>query len=67
MLLIRWTIYDDVDQYGELQWLVDTLYEAEKNGEYVHIIGHLEPGESAAFKTWFHQYYRILRRYFCLN
>lgn len=57
-----WLIYDDVDPYGELQWLVDILYEAEKNGEHVHIIGHIEPGENLVLKTWTHQYHRILRR-----
>lgn len=46
-----------------MQWLVDTLYEAEKNGERVHLIGHIEPGENLVLKTWTSQYHRIIRRF----
>lgn len=58
----RWIIFNDNDPFGELQWLVDTLYESEKKGECVHLIGHIEPGDNLVYRFWMHQFHRILRR-----
>lgn len=58
----RWLIYEDKDPYGQLQWMTDVLLQAEQNGEMVHIIFHLPPGEVNCFTTWSHEYRRIIER-----
>lgn len=62
--IFRWLIYDDKDPYEQLQWLADTLYEAEKNGEYVHLIYHVPNWQMECFVTWSHEYRRIVNRLF---
>lgn len=34
-----WCAYDPVDSDGQLAWLIEELYDAEKNGVYVTILG----------------------------
>jgi sphingomyelin phosphodiesterase len=48
------------DQDGQLQWLADTLLQAEKNGEKVHILGHINSNQ--CFRTWTREFRRILSR-----
>lgn len=55
--------YDDIDPHGQLQWLVDTLAEAEKNGEAVHILSHVPPGSLECWHPWSSEFNRIVRRY----
>ena len=45
----RWLLIDNYDPAHQLQWLIDTLQEAEDNGEKV---GFILERESSAFKTW---------------
>lgn len=60
-----WLIYDDIDPYSQLQWMVDTLLKAEENGEIVHILSHVPPGTSygSTYGVWMHQYRRIIERF----
>lgn len=58
-----WLLINSVDPAQELQWLIDLLQEAEDNGEKVHIIGHILPGNSDCLKPWSWNYYKIVNRY----
>ncbi|KAF2894532.1 hypothetical protein ILUMI_11660 [Ignelater luminosus] len=58
-----WLVYQDKDPYGQLQWLVEVLTEAEKNKEAVHILSHIPPGDSECFKQWSHEFRRIVDRF----
>ena len=40
-----WLAIKNEDPAGQLKWLVQVLLRAEKDGEKVHIIGHVPPGE----------------------
>lgn len=51
-----------MDPYGQLQWFSNTLYEAEKNGEIVHILTHVAIGEGDVHKKWSFEYERIIKR-----
>lgn len=62
--LFRWLTYNDRDPYGELEWLVRVLYDAEKKGERVHIIGHVDLGQLTAYDICTRELNRILRRSF---
>lgn len=57
-----WLFYNDGDARKQLQWLVDTLVEAERNNERVHIMGHVPPGTHDVVKEWSRQYSRIVER-----
>lgn len=63
LLYGRWLLYNDEDPYGQLQWLADTLAEAEKNMEFVHILTHVPSGDGTCHKKWAHEYNRIIARY----
>jgi len=58
-----WLLLNNVDPAHQLQWLVDTLQEAEDNDEKVHIIGHIPPGSSDCLRVWSWNYYSIVNRY----
>ncbi|RMX37741.1 hypothetical protein pdam_00006577 [Pocillopora damicornis] len=58
-----WLLIDNYDPAHQLQWLIDTLQEAEDNGEKVHIIGHIPPGSGDCLTPWSWNYYRIINRY----
>jgi len=58
-----WLLIDNVDPAQQLQWLIDTLQQAEDNDEKVHIIGHILPGSSDCLKPWSWNYYKIVNRY----
>ncbi|XP_063706470.1 sphingomyelin phosphodiesterase-like [Culicoides brevitarsis] len=47
----------------QLQWLHDTLLQAEKNGEKVHIMRHIPISSSDAFRYWTREYMRIVERF----
>lgn len=53
---------NSTDPYGQLAWLVDELEMAERNGEKVHIINHVPPGQPDCLKTWSRNYYDIINR-----
>lgn len=59
---IRWLIFDDVDPRGQLQWLANTLAEAEKNNEVVHILSHFPAGSVDILRKCSDEFNRIIRR-----
>lgn len=56
-------LLDDKDPYQQLQWLADTLYAAEQNGEYVHIVTHVPPGAATTYDVCYREYHRIINRF----
>ncbi|XP_026477056.1 sphingomyelin phosphodiesterase-like [Ctenocephalides felis] len=58
-----WLLYDPAFPKKQLQWLHDTLLEAERTNEKVHILGHVPPGEPTNFITWDREYRRIIQRF----
>ncbi|MEL6741322.1 MAG: metallophosphoesterase, partial [Planctomycetota bacterium] len=60
-----WTLVDAVDPDHHLRWLVDVLSEAERQGERVHIIGHIPPAVVSAdcVPVWRNNYYRVIERF----
>jgi hypothetical protein len=38
------------------------LLKAEKEGEKVHILGHIPSGDSQCYKTWSREFHRIIDR-----
>ncbi|XP_058443157.1 sphingomyelin phosphodiesterase-like [Malaya genurostris] len=58
-----WILYDPAYLRGQLQWLHDTLLQAEAAGEKVHILAHIPIGTGSTFVTWAQQYRRILDRF----
>lgn len=57
-----WLLKNSTDPADELAWLISELDAAEKNGEKVHIIGHIPPGQPDCLKTWSKNYYDIINR-----
>ncbi|XP_044255462.1 sphingomyelin phosphodiesterase-like [Tribolium madens] len=58
-----WLLWNDVDPYGQLQWLADTLFQAETNNEKVHILSHVPSGTSECLSIWAREYSRIVERF----
>lgn len=58
-----WQLYDPVDPGNQLQWLVNELFQAEKNGQIVHIVGHAPITSDACTQTWAHNYLMIIDRF----
>jgi len=54
--------YQPKDPYDQLQWLADTLLQAEKDGEFVHILAHV-PANDECQSTWKREYLKIVNRY----
>jgi len=46
-----------------LQWLANTLLQAEKNEEFVHILAHIPPNHKHCQSTWKREYLKIINRY----
>jgi hypothetical protein len=61
-LLDRWLFYNPKDQDGQLQWLADTLLQAESAREKVHILAHIPTGESECLRTWSREFHKIIER-----
>lgn len=59
----RWLWYQPQDPDGQLQWLADTLLQAEKDEEFVHILGHIPPDHRDCQATWKREYMKIVNRY----
>lgn len=57
-----WLLYNDIDPFGQLSWLVDVLLESERNKESVHILSHVPPGDSTCLQEWTRQFSRIVKR-----
>lgn len=54
--------YQPKDPHDQLQWLADTLLQAEKDGEFVHILAHV-PANGECQSTWKREYLKIVNRY----
>jgi hypothetical protein len=62
LTLYRWSIYDSKDQEDQLKWLADTLLQAERDGEKVHILSHMPSGYDSCLKTWSREFHKIIDR-----
>lgn len=58
-----WLLYAPQDPDGQLQWLADTLLEAEKNRESVHILTHIPASDKNCLFTWKREYHKIVARF----
>ncbi|XP_011865164.1 PREDICTED: sphingomyelin phosphodiesterase-like [Vollenhovia emeryi] len=58
-----WLWYEPKDPYGQLQWMADTLLQAEKDGEFVHILAHIPPGDKECLSTWRREYIKVVKRF----
>ncbi|XP_019868461.2 sphingomyelin phosphodiesterase-like [Aethina tumida] len=58
-----WLIWDDYDPYGQLNWLVNVLLEAEQNGESVHILSHIPSGSQSCVSVWSREFNKIINRF----
>ncbi|XP_012257111.2 sphingomyelin phosphodiesterase-like [Athalia rosae] len=58
-----WVLYEPKDPSGQLKWLVETLLKAESDGEYVHILTHMPPGDHSCQFTWSREYRKIMNRF----
>ncbi|XP_011303535.1 sphingomyelin phosphodiesterase [Fopius arisanus] len=58
-----WLIYEPKDLGGQLKWLANTLLEAEKNKEFVHILVHVPSGNHDQQNTWSREYRKIINRF----
>ncbi|KDR09868.1 Sphingomyelin phosphodiesterase [Zootermopsis nevadensis] len=56
-----WMNHNPKDQDGQLQWLADTLLQAEEDGEKVHILGHIP--SDRCMRTWSREFHRIIDRF----
>jgi len=59
-----WVLYSIEDIQKQLQWLHDTLLNAEKNNERIHILAHIPSGEGSCFKYWSREYRRVIERFY---
>lgn len=51
-----WIVYDAVDPEGQLQWFSNTMYEAERAGEKVWVVGHVPPVSTITIFNQFNNY-----------
>lgn len=58
-----WQLYDPIDPGHQLKWLAGELFEAEKAGDVVHIIGHVPPDHRECTQSWLYNYIRIIERF----
>ncbi|KRT80707.1 Calcineurin-like phosphoesterase [Oryctes borbonicus] len=58
-----WLFFNDFDPHGQLQWLANTLAEAEKNNEVVHLLSHVPPGSLECWHPWSDEFTRIINRF----
>lgn len=58
-----WVLYEQNSMKEQLQWLHDTLLDAEKVHERVHILAHIPLNEGSCFKFWVREYKRIVNRF----
>ncbi|XP_033225368.1 sphingomyelin phosphodiesterase 1-like [Belonocnema kinseyi] len=58
-----WILYNPKDQDDQLSWLMETLLQAEKDGEFVHILAHIPPGDNSCFVSWSREYRKIVNRF----
>jgi sphingomyelin phosphodiesterase len=56
-----WLLINSTDPAGQLQWLVEQLLQAERDGDKVNIIGHIFP--SSYMKEFGWNYHKIVTRF----
>lgn len=61
--MFRWLWYDPKYPTNQLQWLADTLLNAEKNGEFVHILSHIPANSNGCLNSWRREYVKIINRF----
>ncbi|VBB35067.1 unnamed protein product, partial [Acanthocheilonema viteae] len=55
-----WLRINETDPDGTLSWLVAELKQAELDGQYVHILSHIPPGDGECLESWARNYYKII-------
>ncbi|KAF7272238.1 hypothetical protein GWI33_014950 [Rhynchophorus ferrugineus] len=58
-----WLLKTNKDPYGQLDWLVSILEQAERYNESVHILSHIPTGGSEIMNTWSREYNKIVNRF----
>jgi sphingomyelin phosphodiesterase len=58
-----WSLYDPVDPGNQLKWMIRELFDAEVDGDHVHIIGHIPPDNKECTQAWLFNYLRIIERF----
>lgn len=58
-----WLLYSDDYFIDQLQWLHDTLLEAENADEKVHILAHVPSYDNYCYIGWTREYRRIVERF----
>lgn len=58
-----WLVYEADFLRIQLQWLHDTLLQAEEDKEKVHILLHIPPGKGGHYNIWRREYTRIVERF----
>ncbi|EFN81993.1 Sphingomyelin phosphodiesterase [Harpegnathos saltator] len=58
-----WIWYQPKDPDNQLQWLAETLLQAEKDEELVHILAHVPPAHEHCQSTWKREYLKIINRF----
>uniref|UniRef100_A0A1A9WB54 Sphingomyelin phosphodiesterase n=1 Tax=Glossina brevipalpis TaxID=37001 RepID=A0A1A9WB54_9MUSC len=63
--IFNWWIYYNGNEISlpQLQWLHDTLLDAEENNEHVHILAHIPSGGKDCWPVWAREYNRIIERF----
>ncbi|KZS08591.1 Acid sphingomyelinase phosphodiesterase 3a-like protein [Daphnia magna] len=58
-----WTYFKSQDPASSLLWLNQILEEAELNGEKVHILSHIPPGNSDCWTVFSREFAKIINRF----
>lgn len=58
-----WLLFSDNYYIKQLQWLHDTLQEAESAGELVHILAHVPSYDNYCYVGWTREYRKIVERF----
>ncbi|PAV76775.1 hypothetical protein WR25_16225 [Diploscapter pachys] len=58
-----WLYVNATDPDDTLQWLSDQLLDAEKAGDKVQIIAHINGGDGESLEGWDENYYKIVNRF----
>lgn len=58
-----WILYSRDAMVDQLNWLHDTLLEAEREYEKVHILAHIPSGEGSCYEFFSREYGRIVERF----
>jgi sphingomyelin phosphodiesterase len=60
----NWWVFFSIDEISQqLQWLHNTLLQAESSNEKVHMLVHIASGEGSCFSFWSREYRRVIERF----